>query len=443
MILKGEMDMPFFKRHLRGVHLDHAKASRLTQTTDALTPPSVTIPLKQHIGAECAPTVKVGDRVFVGQKIGDSPAFVSAPIHASVSGTVDAITEILTPQNEKVKCVRIVSDGLNTVHPDLMPPEISDLSGFISAVRDAGIVGLGGAGFPTHVKLAYKDIDKVKKLYINLAECEPYITADNREAIENTNDIIEGILLVLKYTGIPECVIVVENNKPVGIKCLREAAKKYDNIRVGVVGSKYPKGAEKVLVFEAGGPVIGRGKLPADCGAIVMNVTSVAAIARYVRTGIPLVSRRVTVDGDLVNNPANLRVPIGTPAKYILDSLGVDFKRLKMLISGGAMMGQCIIDSNTPVTKTTNALLCFEKIVTPDKSPCIRCGKCLSVCPMGLFPSDIEKAYDARNASALKKLSVDVCMNCGCCSYSCPAKRDLSHKNQLAKGFLKAASSSR
>ena len=434
------MDLPIFKRHLSGVHLDHAKATRLVETRDIDLPSAVKIPLRQHIGAECTPTVKPGDTVFVGTVIGDSPAFVSAPVHSSVSGKVEAITEILSIQNEKIKCVSILSDGKMTPDPTLCPPEINSLSDLISAVRSSGIVGLGGAGFPTHVKLAYKDIDKVKKLYINLAECEPYITADNREAIENTDDIIDGIILVLKWTGIPECSVVVEKNKPNAIAALREAANAHKNINVKVVGMKYPKGAEKVLVYEAGGPVIGRGKLPADCGAIVMNVTSVAAIARYVRTGMPLVSRRVTVDGDLVTPPANLSVPLGTSISDILDFCNVDTKKLRMLLAGGAMMGQCIIDPETPVTKTTNAILCFSKITAKDTSPCIHCGRCLAACPMGLFPSDIEKAFDSRNAEALKKANVDVCMNCGCCSYACPAKRDLSHKNQLAKAFLKTVS---
>ena len=429
--------MSLFKRHLSGVHLNHAKSTRLVETRDIALPQTVIIPLRQHIGAECTPTVKAGDTVYVGTVIGDSPAFVSAPIHSSVSGKVDAVTEILNIQNEKIKCITVSSDGLMTPSPDICAPKIESLSDLIAAVRAAGIVGLGGAGFPTHVKLAYKDIDKVKKLYINLAECEPYITADNREAIENTDDIIDGILLVLKWTRIPECVIVVEKNKPLAIEKLKNAVKSHDNISVKVVGMKYPKGAEKVLVYEAGGPVIGRGKLPADCGAIVMNVTSVAAIARYARTGMPLVSRRVTVDGDLVNTPVNLSVPLGTRISDILSFCNIDMKKLKMLLSGGAMMGQCVIDPQNPITKTTNAILCFSEITAKEASPCIHCGRCLSACPMGLFPSEIEKSFDARNPEALKKSNVDVCMNCGCCSYACPAKRDLSHKNQLAKAFLK------
>ena len=434
------MNLSFFKRHLSGVHLDHAKATRLVETRDIDIPAKVNIPLRQHIGAECAPTVKVGDKVYVGTLIGDSPAFVSAPIHSSVSGVVEAVTEVLNIQNEKVKCISIASDGLMSPDPNICLPKIDSISDFISAVRASGIVGLGGAGFPTHVKLAYKDIDKVKKLYINLAECEPYITADNREAIENTDDIIDGILLVLKWTGIPQCSVVIEKNKPLAIRALKEAAKKHENISVKVVGIKYPKGAEKVLVYEAGGPVIGRGKLPADCGAIVMNVTSVAAIARYIRTGMPLIARRVTVDGDLVSSPVNVSVPLGTSIADIINFCNIDTKKLKMILSGGAMMGQCIIDPHMPITKTTNAVLCFSEITAKESSPCIRCGRCLSVCPMGLFPSDIEKAFDSRNAEALKKANIDICMNCGCCSYACPAKRDLSNKNQLAKAFLKTVS---
>ncbi|MDD6263194.1 MAG: RnfABCDGE type electron transport complex subunit C [Clostridiales bacterium] len=430
--------MLFSMRKMRGVNLDHAKRSRLIETVDIPAPEYVVVPMRQHIGAPCEPCVKPGDHVYVGQKIGDSPAFVSAPIHSGISGYVEEICEILSPQNEKLKCVKIRSDGKAEPSPDIVPPEISSPGDFVRAVRESGTVGLGGAGFPTHVKLAYKDIARVETLYVNLAECEPYITADNREAIENADGVIDGINLVLKWTGIPKAVVVAEKNKPLAVKALCRAAEKFENISVRVIGSKYPKGAEKVLVFEAGGPVIGRGKLPADCGAIVMNISSAAAVASYIKTGMPLVSRRVTVDGDIVPSPKNLRVPIGTPVKTVLAFCEVPQDKLKMLISGGTMMGQCVIDLNTPVTKTTNALLCFEKFYDRDKTACIHCGRCIRVCPMKLSPALIERAYDQRNIEALKKSDVDLCMNCGCCSYACPAKRDLSHKNQLAKAFLKA-----
>lgn len=424
-------------RTLRGVHLKHRKNTRLSPTITMPTPAKAIVSLQQHIGAPCNPLVNVGDQVYAGQKIGDSAVFICVPVHSPVSGKVADISEILMPDGRQCKCIVIESDGNDMLDPSLTPPKIEDRATFLAAVREAGTVGLGGAGFPTHVKLAYKDIEKIHTLYINVAECEPYITTDNREVMENVDGIIDGIQLVLKYTGIPKAVIVVENNKPIGTQILTLRCSEIDNISVKVIGTRYPKGAEKVLVYEAGGPVIPRGKLPADCGVIVMNVSTVSAISSYVRTGIPLIRRRVTVDGDFVENPKNISVAIGTTASDLLDFAEIDKNRVNMLLSGGSMMGTCLINFNSPITRTTNALLCFEKYYDRDKTPCIKCNRCVAACPVNLMPLHIEKAYDRRDLDALAKTDVDLCLNCGCCSYVCPAKRDLSHKNQLAKELLK------
>ena len=345
-----------FSERMRGVHLDHRKRSRMNQTVFMPSPATVEISLSQHIGAPCEPLVAVGDSVFVGQKIADSSAFISAPIHSSVSGRVSGITERLGANGRMTRAIVIESDGLDTPDPSIAPPKVNDQASFLEAVRNSGLVGLGGAGFPTHVKLAAKNINT---LYINLAECEPYITTDNREVFEFATDIIDGIRTVLKYTGIPKAVIVIERNKPIAAQILSELCADIETVSIKVIGSRYPKGAEKVLVYEAGGPLIGRGKLPADLGVIILNVSTVSYIAKYLRTGMPLVRRRLTVDGDKIKNPGNFSVAVGTSAGALLDFAGIDSSQINMLLAGGVMMGSCLIDLDTPILKNTNALICL------------------------------------------------------------------------------------
>ena len=428
----------FKSRTLRGIRLSHKKHTRFCETVETPVPATVTIPMRQHIGAVCEPIVAVGDPVYVGQKIGDSPAFVSSPVHSPVSGVVKAREIVLMPNGVPTPSLTIESDGLQTPWPELKPPTITNAKELVAAVRESGIVGLGGAGFPAHVKLAYEHMDQIQALYINLAECEPYITSDNREVIENADGIFDGIELIMRCTGIPRTVICVEYNKPAAINALERRCAGRTDIEVRILGDKYPKGAEKVLLYEADGIVVGKGQLPADCGAIVMNVSTVSAIADYAKTGMPLLSRRLTVDGDRVPKPMNVRVLIGTPIEEVLSFCNISKETLQMVIAGGVMMGNCVIDTTRPVTKTANALLCFHKPYGRDHSPCIRCGKCVEACPIRLAPLMIEKAYARRDIDELRRQNVELCINCGCCSYVCPAKRDLSHKNQIAKGYLKA-----
>lgn len=421
---------------LNGIHLAHNKGTKKCETIDFPLPKSVIIPMSQHMGAPCDCLVKKGDEVTVGQKIGDSGAFMSAPIHSSVSGKVSDVTDYLLPNGSVCKAVVIETDGNQTVCPDLRPPVINDRQSLIAAVRDCGLTGLGGAGFPTHVKLNYDPAKTpVDTLVINAAECEPYITSDYRELMENPNDIIEGILLVQKYMGIPMCKVCIENNKPDAIELMKKKTAEIGSIDIVTLPSEYPQGAEKVIVYSATGRIVAEGELPSHQGVMVMNVSTVSHIYRYSQDGIPLVKRRITFDGDAVTeNKGNYFVPIGTRVSELLAHGKAE--DAKKILYGGPMMGMCLFDTEQPVTKTTNAILAFRNGESPKTTACIRCGKCVRTCPFGLMPLMIEKAYNAKDVEELKKLKVMLCMNCGCCSYACPAHRPLAEINQLAKSLI-------
>lgn len=421
---------------LNGIHLAHNKGTKKCETVDFPLPKSVIIPMSQHMGAPCDCLVKKGDEVTVGQKIGDSGAFMSAPIHSSVSGKVTDVTDYLLPNGSVCKAVVIETDGNQTVCPDLRPPVINDRQSLIAAVRDCGLTGLGGAGFPTHVKLNYDPAKTpVDTLVINAAECEPYITSDYRELMENPNDIIEGILLVQKYMGIPKCKVCIENNKPDAIELMKKKTAEIGSIDIVTLPSEYPQGAEKVIVYSATGRIVAEGELPSHQGVMVMNVSTVSHIYRYSQDGIPLVKRRITFDGDAVTeNKGNYFVPIGTRVSELLAHGKAE--DAKKILYGGPMMGMCLFDTEQPVTKTTNAILAFRNGESPKTTACIRCGKCVRTCPFGLMPLMIEKAYHAKDVEELKKLKVMLCMNCGCCSYACPAHRPLAEINQLAKSLI-------
>lgn len=427
------------KKRLPGIHLSYHKHTTESATVKLPIPAVVKIQMQQHIGAEAAPLVKAGDTVLVGQKLGDSDAAMSAPIHSSVSGTVKEIKNTLTSDGRMTKTIVIETDGEQTPLPGLQPVKAENREAFIKAVRESGLVGLGGAGFPTHMKLAYKDIDRVDTLIINGAECEPYITADYRECIEQPEDIAEGIKLVMHHLSLSRCVIGIENNKPDAIALLSKLTDPINGVSVMPLKTIYPQGAEKVLIYSTTGKILEEGMLPADCGVIVMNISTVAELARYFRTGMPLVSRRLTVDGDAVGRAQNLSVPIGTSVRDVLAFCGTDPEQCKEILMGGPMMGIAVSDPDTPIVKNNNAILAFTRpqVSYDQTSACIRCGKCVRACPVKLMPASLERAYDNRDAEMLGKMKVNLCINCGCCSYVCPAKRDLAAKNQLAKQFLR------
>lgn len=423
-------------KKLNGIRLSHDKNTQDCETMDFPLPSSVLIPMSQSMGASCNCLVKPGDEVTVGQKIGDTDAFMSAPIHSSVSGKVTAITDYLLSSGAVCKAVIIESDGLQTMCPDISIPEITDSQSLISAIRESGLTGLGGAGFPTHIKLNFDPVKTpIDTLVINAAECEPYITSDYREMLESPTDIIEGILLVQKYLGIPHCKICIESNKPEAIKLLTCRTENINSIDIVTLPSSYPQGAEKVIAYSATGRIVAEGELPSNQGIIVMNVSTVSFINKYCCTGIPLISRRLTVDGNvLTKNAGNYNVLIGTRVSEILEYCGAE--KPEKVLYGGPMMGICLYDTDQPIIKQNNAVLAFKDVKIPKTTSCIRCGICAKACPMNLMPMMLEYAYNNKNIKFLEDLKLSLCMNCGCCSYVCPANRPLAEINQLAKGIL-------
>lgn len=420
-------------KKLHGVRLDHHKNTEDCASRKLPLPELVRIPMSMHIGAPCTPVVKPRDTVQVGQKIGDTDAFMAVPIHSGVSGTVKAITTYRMSNGRTCPMVEIATDGQQTVCPDVKPPEVTDKASFLKAIRESGLVGMGGASFPTHVKLAPKQ--KVDTLAINAAECEPYITSDYRQMVEAPDEVLDGVLQVMRWLEIPKAVIGIEANKPEAIRILTEKAASHPEIRVETLPTTYPQGAEKVLIYNTLGRIVGEGQLPADQGVIVMNVSSVAFVSRYLKTGMPLVERMLTVDGDVIGNPCNVVVPMGTPVRDVLAFAQCDLGRAKKLLYGGPMMGICIPDVADPILKANNAILAFEKILDTKPSACIHCGRCLEACPLRLMPTEIAKAFRQKDSEALGAHKVMLCMNCGCCTYACPAKRPVAETNQLAKSF--------
>lgn len=422
-----------------GVHPPQRKHTEECVTVVLGIPSKVIIPMVQHLGAPCQPLVKKGDTVKVGQMIGNTEAFVSAPIHSSVSGTVTAVEDRILSGSRLVTCIEIKPDGLQELAEEVQPPVVDSKEAFLKAIRASGLTGLGGAGFPASVKLNPPKDAKIDTLVINAAECEPYITSDYRECMENTADIIEGIKHVLKWTGIPKAMIGIEDNKPQAIKKLTEAVKPYPEITAHSLKSRYPQGAEKMLIRTLTGREVPPGKLPADAGCIVMNVASVAFVARYLKSGMPLIKKRVTVDGSSVKEPKNVEVLIGTPIQEVFDFCGGFTSEPGKLIMGGPMMGVALYSLDTPVLKNTNALLALSEAEgqIPEESACIRCGRCVKACPMNLLPFDLDRLVKANSYDDIDKYHIMDCIECGSCVYACPAKRMIVQSIRLGKDKLR------
>ncbi|MCI8608319.1 MAG: electron transport complex subunit RsxC [Firmicutes bacterium] len=431
------------QKHLQSIHVSHYKHTAGCATEVMPIPDVVKISMSQHIGAPCKPLVKKGDYVKVGQLLGDTDAFVSAPIHSSVSGTVTGIEEQRSAAGGADTLVVIETDKKQEIYEGIQAPTANDLPEFVKAIRESGLVGLGGASFPTHIKFNPKNINDVHTLIVNAAECEPFITSDHRLMLEDAEDLIAGCQLVMKYIGLDEGYIGIEENKMDAIEHLDKvlAEKGITNIKTFKLQARYPKGAERVLVYEITGKTMNAGVLPADLGIILSNVTTIAFVGQYFRTGMPLIQKRMTVDGDAVATPKNVIAPIGTMINDVIAFCGGYKEEPRKILMGGPMMGRAIFSDEMPIVKNNNAILAFSKkqAMVKEETACINCGRCHQACPFKLIPTALAKAYESRDAQALSDLKVMQCMECGSCSYICPARRPLSFMNKLGKAVVKEA----
>ena len=435
----------FGKRFLGKAHIPHRKNTEAMPPAVMTPPVEVVLPVEQHIGAPATPVVKVGDEVKVGQLVAEASGYVSAPIYASVSGKVSKIDTCLLSSGRSVSAIRIESDGMMTVSEDVVPPEVNDIDSLVEAIRNSGIVGLGGAGFPTSVKFDAVKKGGIHTLLINGAECEPYITVDARTMIDDADYIAEVIALFKELMpDIKSYIFGIEKNKPECIEKINSIFENDSAVCVRKLPSLYPQGAEKVLIHNTLGVDVPNGKLPADVGVIVINVTTLVAIAKYIKTGMPLVQKNLTVDGSAIKTPMNLTVPIGTPIGKIIEFAGGFKGEVGKIIVGGPMTGRAACSLDEPIVKTTGAIIALSKedSVPPCSTACIHCGKCVDVCPHRLSPSDFGAAMRLDNVdermAALEKSGIMSCVECGSCAYICPARRPMIENIRLAKGALKA-----
>ncbi len=410
-----------------------------------MTPPTeVLLPMSQHIGAPAVPTVKAGDRVYVGTLIAEAGGYVSSPIYSSVSGNVKKIENFLLSNGRICPAVRIESDGEMTPDPELSAPSVTDFESFAAAVRKSGLVGLGGAGFPTAVKLDGEKKGLIRKIILNGAECEPYITSDTRTILDDTDNLVKGIELLWKYISADDLIIGIEENKPECIEKLTAAFESNEKINVVTLPETYPQGAEKILIYNTTGLTVPEGGLPSDVGCLVLNVTSVAFIAKYIETGMPLVEKCITVDGSAIKNPMNVIAPIGTSIEDVIGFTGGFSEEPGKVLYGGPMMGVSVYSVADPILKNTNAVVALnKKDAKPAKrNPCIHCGRCVTMCPMGLNPTLYAKAMnhaaEEEKMDRLKEAKINLCIECGCCSYGCPSNRPLVDINRTAKAELRA-----
>ena len=439
----SEMGLATFKG---GVHPYEGKELSENQPIEVLMPKGELVyPLSQHIGAPAKPLVKKGDQVLVGQRIGEAGGFVSAHVISSVSGTVKGIEKRLVANGAMVDSIIVENDNEYKTIPGLGEDrDVSSLSkqDILDIVKEAGIVGLGGAGFPTHVKLAPKEPNKIEYVIVNGAECEPYLTSDYRVLMEEPESVVEGLKVMLRLFDNAKGIIGIENNKPEAIKKMEELVRDEPKIEVRTLLTKYPQGGERTLIYATTGRKINSSMLPADVGCVVDNVDTVAAIYRAVCKQTPLIRKIITVTGDAIASPKNFSVRLGTNYQELVEAAGGFKTEPEKVISGGPMMGQALFDLSIPVSKTSSALTCLTKDQVAELEPtaCIRCGRCVSVCPGRVVPQKMMKAAERHDLDAFVKLNGMECCECGCCAYICPARRPLT---QAFKEMRKAVMASR
>lgn len=427
-----------------GVHPpDWKELSNAKAVVTLPVPEQVIIPLSQHIGTPAESLVKVGDMVKKGQKIGEAKGFVSVPVHASISGKVTAVASFPHPAGKSLPAIQIESDGLdewsedikeNTNYKSLSPEDIK------SIIQNAGIVGMGGAAFPTHVKLSPPANKKIDTLIINGAECEPYLTSDHRLMLEEPDRVIEGASIIARALSVSNILIGIEDNKPDAIKAVSDAAKSYEGVKVVSLKVMYPQGGEKQLIKAVSGKEVPSGGLPMDVGVVVQNVATAAAVYDAVRFGRPLIERIVTVTGSGVNNPGNFRVGTGTSSLKLIEAAGGLKNGIGKVISGGPMMGMTQYTLDIPVTKGMSGLLFLpqDEVESYASEACIRCGRCVAVCPMGLLPNLLGIYAELDRFDQAEKANLMDCIECGSCAYVCPSKRPLVHLIRYAKADVMA-----
>ncbi|MBD5454626.1 MAG: electron transport complex subunit RsxC [Lachnospiraceae bacterium] len=429
---------------LGGIHpYDGKDISKDKPIKEILPKGDLVYPLSQHIGAPAKPIVEKGDRVLTGQKIAEAAGFVSAPIYATVSGTVKAIEPRRVVTGDSVMSIIVENDGLyeEVEYAPVKPLDDMSKEEIIERIKEAGIVGMGGAGFPTFIKLSPKEPEKIDYVIANCAECEPYLTSDYRRMIEEPEKLIEGLKISLRLFDNARGILAVEDNKPDCIEILKKLTKDEPKISVKALKTKYPQGAERQLIYAATGRKINSSMLPADAGCVVNNVDTIVAIYHAVIEGKPLMNRIVTVTGDAIADPRNFIVRIGTNYHELVEEAGGFKKEPVKIVSGGPMMGFALFDLDVPTTKTASALLCMteDDVSNMEPGPCINCGRCVEACPSRIVPSRLSDYAQNYNEEAFLAYNGMECCECGCCSFVCPAKRPLTQsiksmrKMQLAK----------
>ncbi len=429
---------------LGGIHpYDGKDISKDKPIKEILPKGDLVYPLSQHIGAPAKPIVEKGDRVLTGQKIAEAAGFVSAPIYATVSGTVKAIEPRRVVTGDSVMSIIVENDGLyeEVEYAPVKPLDDMSKEEIIERIKEAGIVGMGGAGFPTFIKLSPKEPEKIDYVIANCAECEPYLTSDYRRMMEEPEKLVEGLKISLRLFDNARGILAVEDNKPDCIEILKNLTKDEPKISVKALKTKYPQGAERQLIYAATGRKINSSMLPADAGCVVNNVDTIVAIYHAVIEGKPLMNRIVTVTGDAIADPRNFIVRIGTNYHELVEEAGGFKKEPVKIVSGGPMMGFALFDLDVPTTKTASALLCMteDDVSNMEPGPCINCGRCVEACPSRIVPSRLSDYAQNYNEEAFLAYNGMECCECGCCSYVCPAKRPLTQsiksmrKMQLAK----------